>query len=68
MTGDRIEVRYKPIGVVDEVFAEGAQVHIEQMSATHWWMSITVGKACHHVNFHSKATIKINVADETPRP
>jgi len=55
-------------GTLDELFASGARFHIEQMSATHWWMEVECGKKRIHVNLHSKATIKANVLDEGEEP
>lgn len=57
-----IEIRLNPDGSMDEVCAPG--FHLEQMSATHWWMCIESDRGSVHVNLHSKATIKANVDDE----
>lgn len=51
------EVREKG-GALDEVCATNATFHLEQMSATHWWMAVECGGKRVQVNLHSKAAIK----------
>jgi len=41
-----------------------AHFHLEQMSATHWWMALVLDKQSVHINLHSKAAIKANLSDE----
>lgn len=64
-----VEVRLNRDGSLDEVVGERCMIHLEQMSATHWWMEVGLpdGTRC-HVNFHSKATIRANYADEGEQP
>lgn len=57
-----IEIRCNADESLDEVCA--ANFHLEQMSATHWWMAIDDARGSVHVNLHSKATIKAFVDDE----
>lgn len=51
-------VRLNEDGSLDEIVADGAEVHLEQMSATHWWLGIDDGTRFRHIGLHSKATIK----------
>lgn len=51
------EIRRNEDGTLDEVVATG-QYHLEQMSATHWWMAVQYPGGRVTVNLHSKATIK----------
>ena len=53
----KIEIRNVDNGL-DEVCADKASVHLEQMSATAWWLGVTVGTETVHVWLHSKAMIK----------
>lgn len=55
------EVRSNRDGSLDEIVGQAPQFHLEQMSATHWWMEVVPDL---HVNFHSKATIRAVVNDE----
>jgi len=57
------EIRNKG-GSLDEVFAEGCTFHLEQMSATHWWMAVECGGKRVHINLHSRATIKASAETE----
>ena len=57
------EVRTNDDGTLDEVVGRG-YFHLEQMSATHWWMAFESGGRRVHVNLHSKATIKANAEGE----
>ena len=52
-----LEIRRNDDGSLDEVVAYPAGVHLEQMSATHWWLCIDYADVCVHVNLHSKARI-----------
>jgi hypothetical protein len=36
---------------LDEVLAEGATIHLEQMSHDSWWMGIEAGGKYFHLNF-----------------
>jgi len=39
---------------LDEIVAEGAFVHLEQMCHDHWWMGIRAGGKHFHLNFGVK--------------
>lgn len=64
--GGRIIIRTNADATLDEafVFDGKAHFHLEQMSATHWWMALELDKQRIDINLHSKATIKANVSDE----
>jgi hypothetical protein len=62
MLDKAVEVRLNADGSLDEVCA--VNFHLEQMSATHWWMAIDDDRGSVHVNLHSRATIHANVNDE----
>ena len=36
---------------LDEIVADGATVHLEQMSHDHWWMGLEAGGKYLHLNF-----------------
>ena len=36
---------------LDEIVADGAVVHLEQMSHDHWWMGLEAGGKYFHLNF-----------------
>jgi hypothetical protein len=50
---------------VDDLFAVGA-IHLEQMSACHYWLGITIGDRTYHINLHSKRRITAYAADLPP--
>lgn len=58
------EIRTNQDGSLDEVFADPCQFHLEQMSATHWWMAVECGGKRVHINLHSRATIKASAETE----
>lgn len=37
------EVRHNDDGTLDEIVARGADVHLEQMSGTHWFLEVASG-------------------------
>lgn len=41
---------------VDDLFATG-DIHIEQMSTTHYWIGIVVNGRQYHIDLHSKRRI-----------
>jgi hypothetical protein len=45
---------------LDEVFAQGCQVHIERMSDGHVWIAIECGPDKLFINLHSTAAILAN--------
>lgn len=51
-------------GRLDEVVAKNCFFHLEQMSDTHWWMAVTSGGVCVHINLSSKAKIIANAESE----
>ncbi len=61
------EVRYDTKGALDEVVGEG-KFHLEQMSATHWWMCFESANRGVHVNLNSRGVIKANVIEEDYEP
>lgn len=54
-------IRWKPDhddpNSVDDLFANGAHVHLERMSNTHYWLGITIDGVTHHFDLHSKRKI-----------
>lgn len=52
------EVRYVDTttekGVLDEVVARDAYVHLEAMADNHWWLLVISGGKSVHVNFYTK--------------
>ncbi len=66
MSGVAKEVRCNDDGSLDELVGVG-HFHLEQMSATHWWMLLETEVGCVHVNLQSKATIKAYFEKEPPR-
>ena len=63
-----VEIRRNDDGTLDEVVGTG-HLHVEQMSATHWWLALTYGEGRRvTVSFHSKAKIKAYVDDEGTIP
>jgi hypothetical protein len=43
---------------LDEIVADGAAVHLEQMSHDHWWMGLEAGGKYFHLNFGLKVTAR----------
>lgn len=62
----RIIIRTNADATLDEaILKDGkANFHLEQMSATHWWMALTLDQQRIDINLTSRATIKANVSDE----
>lgn len=56
--------RHNGDGTLDEVFADPCEFHLEQMSATHWWIGVNAYDKFYHINLHSKGTIKASIEDE----
>lgn len=51
------EIRHNHDGTLDEVWARGAHVHVEQMSDELWWMGLTFPDGSMlHVNFWTPRT------------
>ena len=61
----RPEVRLNEDGTLDEIVANGAYVHLEQMDDGCWWMAVESGGHLIHVNLFTKRGAKIlaNVND-----
>jgi hypothetical protein len=59
--GQRLSIRLNGAGQVDEVFAQGADLHIEQMNDGHWWMGVTDATGeFWHINFSTNRNTTIN--------
>lgn len=56
-----LEVRRNDDGSLDEVVCSQAFVHLEQMSATHWWMVVERDGKQVTVNFSSRSKITARV-------
>lgn len=54
-------IRNNDDGSLDEICTDS--FHLEQMSGTHWWMSVVPGL---HVNMTSRSKIKASICDERP--
>jgi hypothetical protein len=56
-----VEIRSdeKPIGTIDEIVAEGASVHVEQMADNAYWMSITANGELWHFWFTCRGKMKL---------
>ena len=39
---------------LDEIVADGAKLHLEQMSHDHWWMGFEAGGKYFHLNFTTR--------------
>lgn len=54
---DEPTIRFKtlPSGrqVFDEFIADAAEVHVEQMTSTHWWIGVTVGDRRWSIDFET---------------
>ena len=53
-----LEIRHNEDGSLDEVVADNATVHLEQMSDKSWWMSVETAGQLVHVNFWSRGKIR----------
>lgn len=60
----RQEVRLNPDGTIDEVVANHVHFHCEQMDTTNWWIGVDRGNEMLHLDFHSKAKIRLTVRNE----
>lgn len=61
------EVRLNDDGTLDEVVAEGAAVHLEQMSGTDWCLNVYTGRNLLQVWLNSPRKIKARYA-QSERP
>jgi hypothetical protein len=61
-----IEIRRDEDGSLDEIVAHDVAIHLEQMSDTHWWMSIEKAGRLYHLNLtarRAKITATVEAAD-----
>ena len=59
-----IDIRRNDDGSLDEIVAEGASVHLEQLSPGHWWMGIEQAGRLYHLNLTARrAKITATVED-----
>ena len=50
---------------LDEIVADGASIHLEQMSHDHWWMGIDAGGKYFHLNFGlHDGHLQVNLSDQ----
>lgn len=50
---------------LDEVVADGASIHLEQMAHDAWWMGITAGGKYFHLNFTVNAgKLYVHLSDQ----
>jgi hypothetical protein len=50
---------------LDEIVAEGASIHLEQMSHDQWWMGIEAGGKYFHLNFNvSDGRLCVHLSDQ----
>ena len=50
---------------LDEIVADGASIHLEQMSHDQWWMGIEAGGKHFHLNFYLKdGRLQVNLSDQ----
>lgn len=54
------EIRRNGDGTLDEVVASGCDFHLEQLGNGDWWMSITSGGQCVHVNLSTRLDADIH--------
>lgn len=66
MTPSRFEIRRNDDGTIDEIVAdEIASMHVEQMSAGHWWIGLTLRDGREwHLNLFSKRGAAITLSEE----
>jgi hypothetical protein len=68
--GSSVEIRTQgelPDGrpALDEIVANGASIHLEQMSHDQWWMGIEAGGKSFHLNFGiHDARLYVSLSDE----
>lgn len=55
-----IEVRRNPDGTLDEIVADGAYIHLEQMAPGCWWMRIEKDGDAQVVFLNSRGKITAN--------
>jgi len=68
--GSSVEIRTQgelPDGrpALDEIVADGASIHLEQMSHDQWWMGIDAGGKSLHLNFGIQdGRLYVNLSDQ----
>lgn len=55
------EVRNGDDGELDELVANGADVHLEQLDKGHWFLFVTAGDTEYRVWLNSKKRIRANI-------
>ena len=64
-----IEIRRNKDGSLDEIVAQGCDIHLEQMSNSHWWMGITLDDgSAYSVEFDATHEIVVGVEKSRQRP
>jgi hypothetical protein len=69
--GSSLEIRTQGVlengqPALDEVVADGASIHLEQMSHDQWWMGIEAGGKYFHLNFGLRdGKLQVNLSDQT---
>ena len=50
---------------LDEIVADGASIHLEQMAHDHWWMGIEAGGKYFHLNFGvNEGLLYVHLSDQ----
>jgi hypothetical protein len=68
--GSSVEIRTQgelPDGrpALDEIVADGASIHLEQMAHDQWWMGIDAGGKTFHLNFGlHDGRLYVNLSDQ----
>jgi hypothetical protein len=69
-SGSSLEIRTQdelPDGrpALDDIVADGASIHLEQMSHDHWWMAIEAGGKYFHLNFAVRdGKLNVHLSDQ----
>jgi hypothetical protein len=51
---------------LDEIVADGAEIHLEQMDHDQWWMGITAGGKYFHLNFGiHDGRLRVHLSDQS---
>ena len=51
---------------LDEVLAQGASIHLEQMSHDQWWMGIEAGEKYFHLSFSlNNGKLHVHLSDQS---
>jgi hypothetical protein len=50
---------------LDEIVADGASIHLEQMAHNHWWMGIEAGGQYFHLNISTReGLLSVHLSDQ----